>query len=118
MSTILLFVSFILPSFASLPSETKARFVYLELRPNSEKGIIIQTPKCGAKDDLQVKTFNSEAKVTNGTVNTLHVYARSGDCTSPLSSVWSRTVRAPKNKKYTHVYITLQSESVMVLQEP
>jgi len=118
-----LFVSFIaINVFATKPTmpvqgSEKAQYIYREFLPNREDSFIIQATKCDAKrNDLSVQKFYSEGKVTGGVVNTIHIYVRAGDCkTSALSSVWSETVKIPKSKNMTHVYITLLSWNVLVL---
>lgn len=89
----------------------------METGPNSDQSITIQSAKCNPKhNELQVEQFQSEIKVTDGTVNILNIYARSGACKdSPYSSVWLKEVNIPKNGKPTHVYITILSDNILVL---
>lgn len=95
----------------------KARFIYREFLPNREDSFIIQAVKCNpsAKNELWIEQFKIDQKVVGGEVHTLHIYARAGDCDqSPISSVWSETIKIPKSDKMTHVYITILSNNVMV----
>ena len=118
-----LFVSFIAVNvFATKPkmpvqASEKAQYIYREFLPNREESMIIQATKCGSsKNELSVQKFYSEAQVTGGVVNTIHIYVRAGDCkNSTFSSVWSETIQIPKSKNMTHVYITLLSWNVTVL---
>jgi len=100
-----------------IPSMEKSRFAYLEFYPNSDKRLTIQSIKCDPKkNDLQIQKFQTESKVTNGFVNVINVYAKSGNCKeSPYSSVWQETVPIPRNGKHTHVYITILSDNITVL---
>ena len=96
----------------------KARFIYREFLSNREDKFIIQATKCNpaAKNELWIERFDSQQKVVDGEVNTIHIYARAGDCdTSEMNSIWSETIQIPKSKKMTHVYITILSSNVMVL---
>lgn len=108
---------FAVQSKMPVQASEKAQYIYREFLPNREESFIIQATKCNpAKNELQLQKFESVSKVVDGTVNTLHIYVRAGDCkTSTLSSVWSETIKISKSKKMTHVYITILSENVMVL---
>ncbi|MCM2354284.1 MAG: hypothetical protein NDI63_11770 [Pseudobdellovibrio sp.] len=99
------------------PAPEKARFIYREFLANREDSFIIQAVRCNpaARNELWVEKFKTDQKVTGGEVHTLHIYARSTECSeSPLSSVWSETIKIPKSNKMTQVYITLLSNNVMV----
>jgi len=102
---------------APSPATEKSRFIYLEFYPNAKEKVTIQSIKCDPKkSDLSVQKFTTKSKVTDGEVNVINIYARSGDCKeSPYSSVWQESVEVPKNGKHTHVYITILSDSVSVL---
>lgn len=102
---------------APTPATEKSRFVYLEFYPNAKEKVTIQSIKCDPKkNDLSVQKFTTKSKVTDGEVNVINIYARSGDCKeSPYSSVWQESVEVPKNGKHTHVYITILSDNVSVL---
>lgn len=99
------------------PAVEKSRFAYYELLPNSDKELTIQSTKCDPKkNDLRIQKFQSESKVTDGTVNVINIYARSGNCKdSAFSSVWHETIQAPKNGKATHIYVTILSDNIMTL---
>ena len=99
------------------PPTEKSRFLYLEFFPNSNIVITLETDKCDPKtNDLNVQKFQSESKVTNGIVNVINVYAKSGYCQVSLNSkVLQQKIVLPKNGKSTHLYITLLSENLRVL---
>ena len=110
-----LFISLIaINVFATKPTmpvqaSEKSQFIYREFLPNRENSFIIQAIKCNAaKNELKIEKFVTE--------NSMHLYVRAGNCKdSPLSSVWSETIKIPKSDKMTHVYMTILSFNVMVL---
>lgn len=107
-----------LPTAMPIQGSEKARFIYREFGINREDSFIIQASKCNgtAKDELWVEKFETKSKVANGEVNTIHIYARAGDCReSKLNSLWSEVIKIPKSKNTTQVFMTILSDNITVL---
>lgn len=104
-------------SIEPLIKTKEARMAYVEFVPNSSKTLVIQALKCDPnKNELSLKKFQAKEKVLKGIVNIITIIADAGHCkTSLLSSVWSEKVLVPQNGWPTHVYMTLLSDRIMIL---
>lgn len=107
-----------LPTQMPVQGSEKATFVYREFPANRDDAFIIQATKCNGanKEELWIEKFQATTKVKAGEVNTIHIYARAGQCQeSKLNSLWSEAIKIPKSKNITQVYITILSNNITVL---